>query len=192
MNFVLFGHSFVRRLRNKRSFVMTIKLERAQVPITCLGEGGLTLDRIRARPEAYFRQIKKAQPSILILDLGTNDLSSKDVEPAELCTSLRDLVYELVAWDISPSIVVFLPVLPRTGNMRRNQVSVAQFNKKAEVFNQLLGDMTFLEDGWFVWKHRGLRHPRYNTDGVHLNERGMVQYERTLKQLVKFFEARFW
>ena len=171
---------------------MTIKLERAQVPITFLGEGGLTLNRIRARPEAYFRQIKKAQPSILILDLGTNDLSSKDVKPAELCTLLWDLVYELVAWDISPSIVVFLPVLPRTGSMRRNQVSVAQFNKRAEVFNQLLGDMTFLEDGWFVWKHRGPRHPRYNADGVHLNERGMVQYERTLKQLVKFFEARFW
>ena len=47
MTFVLFGHSFVRRLRNRCQFVLEIELERTNVPITCLGEGGLTLIRIR-------------------------------------------------------------------------------------------------------------------------------------------------
>ena len=57
VNFVLFGHSFVKRLGNKKSFVMTVELERSQVPITCLGEGGLTLDRIRSKPGVYLRQL---------------------------------------------------------------------------------------------------------------------------------------
>ena len=76
--------------------------------------------------------------------------------------------------------------------MRDNQVTVDEFNQKAEVFNMLLEDMTFLEDQWFLWRHRGLKHPRYNLDGVHLTKLGMCQYERTLRQLVKFFEARCW
>lgn len=192
MTFVLFGHSFVKRLRNRRQCTLKVELERATIPVTCLGEGGLTLSRIRSNPGYYLRQIGRAKPSILIFDLGTNDLCSKDIEPLELLASLRSFVNAFPSWNINPDVLIFLPVLPRTGNMRGNQVTLDQFNQKAETFNELLEDITFLEDRWFVWRHRGLKHPRYNLDGVHLTKIGMCHYERTLKQLVKFFEARCW
>ena len=107
VNFVLFGHSFVKRLGNKKSFVMTVELERSQVPITCLGEGGLTLDRIQSKPGAYLRQLEKAQHSVLILDLGTNDLCSKDMEPLDFFVSLREFVDTMPSWNIHPDKVVF-------------------------------------------------------------------------------------
>ena len=128
----------------------------------------------------------------MILDLGTNDLCSRDREPLDFFVLLREFVDALPSWNIHPDKVVFLPVLPRTGSMRRGQVSVDEFNQRAEVFNRLLEDITFLEDRWYVWKHRGLKHPRYNSDGVHLTEQGMLQYKRALRQLVTFFEAHCW
>ena len=71
-------------------------------------------------------------------------------------------------------------------------MSLDGFNSRAEEFNKLLIEGSCLEDRWWVWNHRGLKHPRYNLDGVHLNASGMVQYEKTLKQIVKFFESRYW
>ena len=104
-----------------------------------------------------------------------------------LCNFVRDLP----KFGINPSVVVFSPVLPRTRNMRQGQVSISEFNEGADAFNKLLEVETLKEDCWWVWHHRALKHPRFNLDGVHINQRGMSQYERTLRQLVKFLKVSF-
>lgn len=142
--------------------------------------------------ESFFESLRQANPSVLILDLGTNDLCSKDIDSNQVYSLLCDFVHELPMRGINPEIIVFLPVLPRTGGLRVNQVSLEEFNARVERFNDLVQKSTFVEDRWWLWEHRGLRHCRYNLDGVHLNAAGMVQYERTLRQLVKFFESRIW
>lgn len=192
MPVVLFGHSFVKRFAGRCKAVVDIELERESIPITCLGEGGLSLSRMASNHRRYYQLIAKANPSILIIDLGTNDLCSRDIEPEALLDSLCAFVRDMKKYAIYPSVIVFLPVLPRTGNMRPNQVSVDQFNSKAEAFNKLLEGETLREDKWWLWTHRGLKHPRYNVDGVHLTTQGMTQYGKTIRQLVKFFQSRIW
>lgn len=54
MSFVLFGHSYVKRLQKKRGFQLKIELQRQVIPVRCIGEGGLTLHRIQARPRKFF------------------------------------------------------------------------------------------------------------------------------------------
>ena len=190
--FVLFGHSFVKRFKNKRGPVYEVELSRGTVPLTCLGEGGLSMDRIYKNPVKYLDRLRRMQPSVLIIDLGTNDICSEKTTPHEVHASVCRMVRELPRWDVHAEAVIFLPVLPRTGGLRRSQVSLEVFNERAKVFNELLECSTFVEDRWWVWRHRGLKHKRYNLDGVHLTQLGMLQYERTLRQLLKFFESRIW
>lgn len=192
MGFVLFGHSFVRRLKSKRGSIVSIDLERNSIPINCLGEGGLNFTRIQAKPNEYFSQLRGVQPSVLILDLGTNDLCAPKGNPSAVFYQYGVFLKDLRRWGVAPDIIVFLPVLPRTGTLRGGQVSLDEFNRRAEEFNKLLVEESWREDKWWVWNHRGLKHPRYNLDGVHLNASGMIQYERTLKQVVKFFDSRCW
>ena len=190
--FVLFGHSFVKRLKNKHGCIYDVQLQRSKCSITCLGEGSLTVTRIQKNPSRYFQQLRELHPTVLIIDLGTNDLCSAEVTPHQVHASLCEMVRDLRIWDVYPEAVVFLPVLPRTGGLRGYQVSLEVFNKRVLDFNMLLESSTFLEDRWWVWHHRGIKHPRLNLDGVHLNKQGMLLYERTLRQLLKFFEFRIW
>ena len=111
MGFVLFGHSYVKRLKNKRGSIVHIELQRGSIPITCLGEGGLNFERIQARPDQYFPQLRNAQPSILVMDLGTNDLCSHRGNPSAIFHTYCDFVNEFQKWGISPDVIVFLQVL---------------------------------------------------------------------------------
>ena len=61
----------MKHLQKEHGFQLEIELQWRTVPLTCVGEGGLTLGRIQAKPRKYFKLFKQANPSILILDLGT-------------------------------------------------------------------------------------------------------------------------
>lgn len=187
--FVLFGHSFVKRLRHQRGY-FDIELSRGTYSIKCLGEGGLTIGRVLRDPQRYLNQLREASPKVLILDLGTNDLCSRENSPEAVHVSMCKLVKEFSSWGITPEVVVFLPVLPRTSGMRSYQVSLEEFNERVQCFNELLECSTFTEDRWWLWRHRSLRNPSFILDGVHLNQLGMMHYEKTLSRLVKFFEFR--
>ena len=108
MGFVLFVPSFVKRLRNKRGSVVNIDLKRGSVSVTCLGEGGLNFARIQAKPNRYFPQLRDAQPSVLVLDLGTNDLCSKKDSPSVIFIQYCVFLNELQKWGINPDVIVLL------------------------------------------------------------------------------------
>ena len=67
--FVLFGHSFVKRLHHQRGY-FDIELSGGTYSIKCLGEGGLTIGRVLRNPQRYLNQLREASPKVLILDLG--------------------------------------------------------------------------------------------------------------------------
>ena len=117
MRFVLFGHSFVKRLQKKQGFQVEIQSQQQVVPVTCIGEGGLTLGRIQSRCRKYFRCLQEANPSVLIINLSTNDLYSKDVDSDQVHSLLCDFVHEFSKRDINPEVIAILPVLPQTGSM---------------------------------------------------------------------------
>ena len=59
-----------------------VELSRGTVSLTCLGEGGLSMDRIHKNPVfRYLDRLRSVQPSVLIINLGTNDLCSEKCMP---------------------------------------------------------------------------------------------------------------
>lgn len=192
MSYVLFGHSFVKRLGGTKEFELKFKFGKESVSVSCYGEGGLSLARIEAKRRIYIRKLRKLAPRILIVDLGTNDLCAQDASPSGVYDKLCKFVQRITDEGIIPEAIVFLPVLPRTRGMFREQVSVEVFDRRASEFNGLVEARSFVEDRWWQWSHRGLKNPRYNLDGVHLNEIGRRQYQRTLRRVIAYFHAHLW
>ncbi|XP_072169983.1 mycocerosic acid synthase-like polyketide synthase [Diadema setosum] len=77
---------------------------------------------------------------------------------------------------LQPIAVVILPVLPRTSVYPGSDVTLEEFNSRVEFLNGLLQAETFIRDNWWFWEHRGLNHPRYIKDGVHLTPEGLVAW----------------
>ena len=51
---------------------------------------------------------------MLILDLGTGGLCAREKNPEVVHASVCNLVREFPEWGITPEVIVFLPILPRT------------------------------------------------------------------------------
>ena len=60
------------------------------------------------------------------------------MEPEHVHRLLCDFVLELPRRGIYLLVVVFLTVLPRTGNLHESQVSLEEFNLRVMRFNQLV------------------------------------------------------
>ena len=68
---LVFGHSFVERLRRQtRRDVTKLDLNREEFDVCLQGFGGLTLPKA----QGYFRRIEQDASHIVILDIGSNDL----------------------------------------------------------------------------------------------------------------------
>ena len=62
------------------------------MPISCLGEEGLTLSRINGNHSRYCRMIARAELSVLITDLGTNDLCAVNVSSQGVFDALCNFI----------------------------------------------------------------------------------------------------
>ena len=85
----------MRRLENKQRCVISVQLDISTIKVCCLGEGGLTLSRIQSECDSYFAKLRRANPGVLIFDLGTNDLCAPDNYPELVHTKLCRFVKEL-------------------------------------------------------------------------------------------------
>ena len=72
---MILGHSFVRRLNSDLSQNFDFKVKECSVRL--FGTGGRTVKKVRQHD---MRLIEKFDPDILILELGTNDLSNLSPE----------------------------------------------------------------------------------------------------------------
>ena len=122
MAFVLFGHSYVRRLTGKRNAILELNVRGHAEFLHCYGEGGLSFERIQASKDRYMSKLYELNPRVLILDLGTNDLCKRKETPDVLCHKVQSFLKDIRSYGVNPDAIVLLPVLPRTGGMRDNQV----------------------------------------------------------------------
>lgn len=189
----LFGHSFVRRTLGRRAGELSLIVADEQRSVQCYGEGGLSFSRMRANPRRYFRILEEASSthSVLVIDLGTNDLSQ--AEPVTVARRLWEFVDELGRRGLFPTAIFLLPVLPRTRRWAGSTLSLREFNSRVEEFNRLMSDGSFHRDFVWVWEHRLLPHaPHLIIDGVHLTPRGTELYRRTLRRISSFCRKNFW
>ena len=178
---LILGHSFVRRLRDDLdAHFDTRAASNFHLPesgyITSLGTGGRTVEKV---VKYDLQSVHKYKPDIVILELGTNDLSTH--APEVVGSKIDDLVHAL-RHTYNVRVVGVCQVINR--NIPFAQGPDLGFNAKAAILRQYLSVVLAEENGIFTWDHREFfRTDRalLSSDGVHCNAQGQYCLYRSYR-----------
>lgn len=176
------GHSFVKRLHSdlQCKFDLRAALDfnlTRTATVSFHGVGGLTVPRLAWELRLLFSH--QPPPRVIILEIGTNDLSSRF--PEVVIGDLLDLVELLQSVD-SSTVVGVCKVLPR--RHRSTGLPHEEFNTKAATFNRMLDALFDDRPSVFVWGHlemQSLTRRVLLSDGVHLNCHGQYCLYRSYR-----------
>ena len=176
------GHSFVKRLRSdlQCKFDLRAALDfnlTRTATVSFHGIGGLTVPRLARELRLLFSH--EPPPRVIILEIGTNDLSSHSLEV--VIGDLLDLVEFLQSVD-SSTVVGVCKVLPR--RHRSTGLPHEEFNTKAVTFNKMMDALFDDRPSVFVWGHlelQSLSRRVFLPDGVHLNCHGQYCLYRSYR-----------
>ena len=172
---LVLGHSFIRHLhdfieRNPRDLDLAFKLKEPAA-IFWHGVGGRTVAKT-IRHDLHV--VQSVRPDIVIVQLGTNDLSSRP--PLLVGSDLEDFV-RLLHDSCGVQFVCVCQTIRRRSAKR-------SFNKNVDILTRYLRVVLEPIPYAFYWGHRGFWKARYNflaSDGVHLNSRGQYKLYRSLR-----------
>ena len=90
---LILGHSFIRRLwdfiiRNSPTYNLNLNIN-TPVTIHWQGVGGRTIDKVR---RFDLTKVEHFKPDVVILQIGTNDLTRRRSSPASVGSAIEDLV----------------------------------------------------------------------------------------------------
>ena len=171
---LVFGHSFVKRLhRDLRSnfdvrAAISFNIQRASVKLH--GIGGRTVDKLIAFD---LDKVRSFRPAIVILEVGTNDLSHS--KPEVVGSKIDDLVHLLLQ----------LPYVQIVGVcLITHRAASPEFNRQAFILNQYLEVVLDGVPNVFCWSHKGflqrVKSP-FLPDGVHFNRRAQYTLYRSYR-----------
>jgi len=182
---LVIGHSFVKRLntdiskhfdsRTSPDFALS-----ANCQIVLHGYGGRTVTQLRDKDCRFLSDLS---PDVVIMDIGTNDLSS--LRPEVVGSAIEEFVSFIRSKVRSVRSVGVCLVIPRSHKGTSSPLEA--FNSRAAILNNYL--RVVLEDipGVFVWEHRKLcTHAKAQQfllirDGVHLNPHGQYVLYRSYR-----------
>jgi lysophospholipase L1-like esterase len=176
---LILGHSFVRRLRSDLSSNFDSRADRyfglqATGNIHLFGVGGRTVPSFRERD---LHVVSSFCPDIVILEIGTNDLSQTG--PEVVGSEIEDLV-SLLRRDFSVWIVCVCSVIPR-GKTYRNHLL---FNGNAKTLNEVVKVLLYSMPHVFCWTHKCFTNPLsdpFLPDGVHVHRGGQYVLYRSFR-----------
>ena len=178
---LIMGHSFVRRFELFLSKGVDARVRRdlnlsRSAQITFLGVGGRTVDKLS---KFDLHLVRRLQPQIVILEIGSNDLSSPDARPEVVGSKIETLVQRLHAECQVETIVVF-QTINRAAGLR----DPPSFNTRVALLNQYLSVVLETLPFAVFWRHKGLRQSTVRVffrDGVHLNGKGQYALYRSYR-----------
>ena len=138
------------------------------------GVGGRTVPMFRRHDLSLLSRIS---PDIVILEIGTNDLSHWNLEVVS--SEIEELVRSLLE-QISVRIVGVCHVTPRDNHNALNR----NFNAKALILNQYVLVVLEHVEHVFCWTHKGFSNPSvtpFLSDGVHFNSVGQCILYRSYR-----------
>ena len=169
---LVLGHSFVRRLKSDLEYRSDLRMSRTfklegTARVYLHGIGGRTVQKLRHHDLAV---VSRLSPDIVVLEIGTNDLSSL---PPEVVGSQIEEVVVLLRETYKVKVVCVCLVTPRWRNWH--------FNKTRLVLNNYL---TVVLEHMPLWLHRGFSQPSvtpFLRDGVHFNKIGQYNLYRSYR-----------
>ena len=182
LSVLIAGHSFVKRLHSdlQRKFDLRAAVDfnlTQTATVSLHGISGLTVRRLARKLRLLFAH--HPPPRVIILEIGTNDLSSQS--PEVVIGELLDLVDFLQSVDSSTAVGV-CKVLPR--RHRSTGLPQEDFNNRAATFNKMLEALFDDRQFVFVWRHlemQSLSRRVLLPDGVHLNRHGQYCLYRSYR-----------
>ena len=165
---LVLGHTFIRHLS---SFIQIHRFERlnhsfslSQAKIHLWGLSGFTVQRA-----IFYRltRVESFRPDIVVLELGTNDLTSS--EPEVIGSMLEELVRVLHV-DYGVKVVGVTQIIFRANS--------PVFNACVPILNRYLKVVLEPLPFAFFWHHRGFWHSArdlLHSDGIHLNSWGHLK-----------------
>ena len=176
---LILGHSFVRRL--KRDLDSGFDPRAASdfnlggtVSVYLHGVGGRTVQTLQ---ENDLHVIRDLAPDIVILEIGTNDLTHT---PPEIVGSLIEDFVRLLQGKFSVRAISFCGVIPRSISVPH----ALSFLHNASVLNQYVGVVLDDFPNVFCWSHAEFNSPYkdlYLRDGVHVNPTGQYFLYRSYR-----------
>ena len=172
---VVFGHSQARRLGESK---YPDSKGHPGIQYKFVARGGLKWQHLMREESNWVKLIVEANPHILTVIMGTNDLCWPDLTPAFCMEKLKQFlkaVYRALGRRLP---VILLPCFSRMPhcNVRKGQLSIDAFNKRAREFNSMLEDLDELS--WHVhyvkWYNKN-KASMFLPDGIHLSPVGNKQ-----------------
>ena len=178
---LILGHSFVRRLRHDLLAQFDARAAinfnlKGTAEIYMYGVGGRTVPKLKKFDMGV---ISKISPDIVILEIGTNDLSN--TPPEVVGSDIEDMVQQLIS-QYSVRAVVLCHVTPRA------TYQSSTFNERAQLLNQYTRVVLEPIKQASCWTHRGFANPSitpFLPDGVHFNHMGQYTLYRSYRGAIK-------
>lgn len=190
-NRVLFlGHSFTWRLERFIQNCTSLHIQKdfglpSSTPLKFHGNGGRTVDSLRRHDWPI---VEEFQPTILILDIGSNDLPNPRIPVVLIANNILALIRDL-HFKLRVGHIVLGEILPR----QPPQAFLSNLNYLTLLLNQLL--LAGLKPLPFatLWFHKAItehRHWVFLDDGVHLNRAGNCLLYFSYKHALKHCQRR--
>ena len=179
---LVLGHSFVKRLKRDIDTGFDVRahshfdLENS-ARVFLHGVGGR---KVSALKHHDVHAITRISPDILVLEIGTNDLSA-GIRPEVLGSAIDDLIVYINS-SFAVRIIAVCMVIPR--RECNSDSPAAQFNHQARIFNQYISAVVNAHPWAFTWEHRDLSSLSRSCllpDGVHLNKASQYSLYRSYR-----------
>lgn len=187
---MVFGDSFIRRLRDWAfsNLHLNLNLESSRLSVYWHGLGGVVITPFEAHkslwPDRHL--IHDLEPGILVLQVGSNDLSRPSIQATDVQASLSSFTEH--CFQDGVKFIILCEILER-----RNR---PDYNAKVKVTNKAI-ELAFRDNPRVhFWKHsRNNVNARFTTDyvaddGVHVDiQRGMPRYYTSIRGAVILAET---
>lgn len=169
---LVLGHSFVWRLDH---YIATTRLPCVRrnfslpgdPPVVFHGIGGRTMAQLRTHD---LHVIATFKPTILILEIGTNDLTNPNTNVTTLAFAIFHLV-QFIHHVFHVPYIIISQILQRARPPR----GMCPFNARTAHLNRILSRLCKTVPYAVLWFHTRLRrapYPIFLPDGAHLNQSG--------------------
>ena len=142
----LFGHSQVKWLH--LSQVTTGRIHPG-LEYEFVAQGGLNWERVFISINYWLERIEKTNPHIVVIHMGTNDMSYPELTPEYCAEKLRKFIKALDVKLKRKVPILLPPCFAKTEKYqnRYRQIPVSEFNERAQILNEM-----YLEMNQQVWR----------------------------------------
>ena len=181
-----YGHSFVQHLQDYMAslpyYMSNLGLPYNEGSVYYKSLSGATVDRLRKKHNLDL--VNRMQPEIVILEVGTNDLSLIEKTPLFVHDQVMELIRELLDCRVRKVILSQVVMRGKKGLVGRDQ----DYEEKIHAYNHMIeGSLRHLPRTAF-WHHRNMWgdiEALVGDDGTHLNDQGNKRFYRSMKGAVK-------